>query len=218
MPVFGLSRKLKSRYRHFLWTLVFLFCFFLGSAQQPPSLKDSLGFLLKTTPKFAAGFNTRGSFIDSRIANVREVTVGANFKDRLTIGIGYHWLKTERNKEVVLVNQLINTQLKMRYYSLNVMYTFYQKDKWYFSLPVEFGLGKSFREGEGKKKYFSESIMLYEPVMLAEYRIFKYFGIAGGIGFRLMLKNNKSLDEQFSSPIYVARLKIRFSDIYNDLK
>ncbi len=214
MPVFGLSHQLKSKYRHFLF---FIFLGFFGSntlAQQPPSLRDSLAALLHYQPQLTGSFNTRGSFIDGRVANVREVAVGMVFHEKLTLGVGYHWLKTERKKTIFEDTLPLDTELKMRYLSLNIFYTFYHKTKWYISIPAEIGLGTSFRQGEGKKGYQRQSILLYEPVMLAEYRVMRYFGIAGGIGFRLMLKNNHFLNEQFNSPIYVLRLKIRFSEFF----
>jgi len=181
-------------------------------------LTDSLRFLLKSTPKMTAGFTTRGSFIDGHTANVREITWGVIFQEKLTLGLGYHWLKTKREKNIFQNQQLINTKLKMRYFSLNISYMFYQKRNWYISLPVEIGFGNSFRQDESRQRYTDQTILLYEPVMLAEYRFFKYLGVAGGFGFRLMLKNNLSLEEKFSSPIYVARLKLNFSEIYKDLK
>jgi hypothetical protein len=52
--------------------------------------------------------------------------------------------------------------------------------------------------------------------MTIEHRFLKYFAAGGGVGFRLMLKNNTALDERFSAPIYLLRFRILFEELYRD--
>ena len=59
-------------------------------------------------------------------------------------------------------------------------------------------------------------IIIYEPAMTIEYKFLKYFGIGGGVGFRLAIKSNQQIKESFTAPEYILRFKIYSGDIYKD--
>ena len=62
----------------------------------------------------------------------------------------------------------------------------------------------------------SSWIIIYEPAMTIEYKFMRYFGLGGGVGFRLAIKSNQQIKESFTAPEYILRVKIYFGDIYKE--
>jgi hypothetical protein len=60
-------------------------------------------------------------------------------------------------------------------------------------------------------------MLSYEPAMAVEYRLFKYLGLGVGVGYRLMIVNNEPTNYQFTSPVYLLKVRILFSKIYKDV-
>ena len=52
--------------------------------------------------------------------------------------------------------------------------------------------------------------------MTIEYKFLRYFGLGGGVGFRLAIKTDQQINESFSAPEYILRVKIYFGDIYKE--
>jgi hypothetical protein len=54
--------------------------------------------------------------------------------------------------------------------------------------------------------------------MIVEYQVLGLFGFGGGIGYRLMLKGNRELEQQFTSPMYVIRFRVLFDGVRKMIK
>jgi hypothetical protein len=83
-------------------------------------------------------------------------------------------------------------------------------------VPVQIGIGQSFVRYEInglRTDVRKDNIVLYEPGMNVEYKMFNILGLGGGVGYRIMLKNNKEIDQQFTSPVYVIRIRLIFDEI-----
>ena len=50
-----------------------------------------------------------------------------------------------------------------------------------------------------------------------EYIVFKYFGIGGGAGYRLMFVGNKQLRDNFTAPVYLIKARFFFGDVLKDV-
>lgn len=61
-------------------------------------------------------------------------------------------------------------------------------------------------------------LFFYEQSITAEYRVLKYLGLGFGLGYRFVVYNKTAINEKLSAPVYIARLKLYFGDIYKDLK
>jgi len=42
----------------------------------------------------------------------------------------------------------------------------------------------------------------------------KILGVGIGLGYRIMLKNNRAIDQQFTSPVYALRVRLIFDELY----
>jgi hypothetical protein len=190
---------------------------------QPSSLKDSLSAAFDEAPRLVVRFETRNSFVTGKPAHVRGLKAGYQFGETVVLGVGYHWLERKLTQELVVNTpdgqEVVDAEIRMDYVSAHFDYTFYRQNNWYVSIPVQLGFGRSSLEydleGDSRKTRFG-SMVLYEPAMSVEYRLLKYIGLGAGVGYRLMLLNNKGIDGNFNSPTYSLRVRLLLGKIYQD--
>jgi|AntRauTorcE11897_2_1112592.scaffolds.fasta_scaffold35447_2 hypothetical protein len=209
-------------------TVIVLFFVLTGLAKlsaQPASLSDSLRAAFDKKPSFTTRLDTRNSFITGRSARVRGVKAGVNYENIIGYGLGFNWLATdfETIYEYDREGQSIETaaELKYYYFSPYIDYTFYRKNNWFVTIPVQVGIGWSnlkYKNQQDETERTASGFMLsYEPAMAVEYRLFKYLGLGVGVGYRLMIVNNEPTNYQFTSPVYLLKVRILFSKIYKDV-
>jgi hypothetical protein len=206
-----------STYSKYCFALLLLICPLFSNAQ----LFDSISESFTHQPKFFVKFDTRNSFITNQYAKIRGIKVGLDYNHTTKIGLGFHWLSSELTKEIKVAEDEINTysaNLRFSYISTSIEYAFYKRPKFEISIPVQLGIGMSsyrYKNAAGKHiKEYRHGVFMYEPTMTMQYRFLRYFGIGAGVGYRLMIVNNKAIDEQFTSPIYILRFKVFFGEIY----
>ncbi len=184
---------------------------------------DSIKVCLTQKPKFSAKLDNRNSFVSNSSAMITGVKAGLEFDKRFIIGAGYNYLDSEIDKDfysVISKNDTVNAQLKLNYISVFAEYVFYDEKKYQLSIPIQIGAGisKYTYNLNGKTiNYKSKPIILYETALLGHYKIIKWVAIGGGIGYRLMILDNPTIDQQFNSAIYIFKVKIFFADIYKDV-
>ena len=188
-------------------------------------LVDSIGMFLQERPRFAAGLDTRGSFISNQNVRLLGVKAGLEHAGRVKYGIGYSFLRTPVEGEAVVIEEgaerTVTTKLRLGYFTPYFSYTFYQRGPWEMSIPVQIGLGSGsqvYDDLSGERRTLARSfVFLYEPAMTVQYRFLRYFAVGGGMGFRLVF-TPADLDENFNAPIYLFGVKVYFGDLYRDLR
>ena len=194
---------------------ILILSFFIFSTQGHAQLFDSIRASLDYKPKFLLKFDTRNSFISNQYAKTHGIKVGFSFNKTTNIGIGYHWMP-KRPIEPTLPNSN-KIDLKFGYAVAFFEYNFYKTKHWSAEIPVQFGLGKArYDDLDLAITKASSWIIIYEPAMTIEYKFLRYFGIGGGVGFRLAIKSNQEIKESFTAPEYILRFKIYFGDIYKE--
>jgi hypothetical protein len=205
-----------------VWFLAVLFVFaaFCASSQTF-NLSDSLRhvFRQQVTPSFK--FDTRNSFITGSASKVRGIKAGVNFGKRLSLGIGYNFIVTELQENVVINENEVTADIRMNYVAPFIEYSFYQRGPWELITPIQIGIGNSFlkyqtEDGQGVLR--KGRVVLYEPGMAFEYKIMKVLGVGVGLGYRIMLKNNRGIEQQFTSPVYALRVRLIFDELYRRYK
>jgi hypothetical protein len=198
---------------------------FLGFSEdgisQTINLSDSLRHVLRNKAVPTAKIDTRNSFVTGRSAKVYGMKAGVSFGKILTIGIGYNWIGTDLPESIKENGMTFESQIKLRYVAPFLEYSFYKKGNWEVSVPVQLGFGKSFHQyklGNEKFKTNVGRVVLYEPGMTFEYKIFNLIGVGAGLGYRIMLKNNKEIEQQFTSPVYVIRIRLIFDELFKQAK
>ena len=207
----------------YLITCLFLIFSVCASGQ---SFEDDIKSALKKKPILDLRSDSRHSFINQSGVSVFGVKGGIEFDRKLRFGLGFNILATELNSIITYDYEGIPTttdDARLVFYHITpyLEYVFYKQNRWEVSVPIQFGFGNSYytyktesgQRFNDKRKF----ILTYEPAITAQYKIFKYFGPGFGVGYRLMLIDNKAIKETFNSPVYIFRFKIFFGEIYRDL-
>lgn len=195
----------------FIW-IVFIPCYL--AAQD--SFEDHVRKALKESPSPEFKFYSRSSFITNAPVNVFGVKAGINFANTLSFGVGYNRLQSPVYKWVRNTNTLFNELYKLRfqYGSVYAEYTFYADRKWEFNIPVQLGFGYTDYYNGNNGKYIDAGwVAMYEPAIIANFRIVKFISIGAGAGYRLMIVTNSKLGEQLTVPQYIFRIKIHLKEI-----
>jgi len=189
--------------------------FFILSIQGRAQLFDSIRTSFDYKPKFLVKFDTRNSFISNQYAKIHGIKVGLSFNKTTNVGVGYHWMP-KRSIEPDLHNSN-KIDLKFGYGVAFFDYNFYKSKHWSGEIPVQIGVGKAqYTDADLAITKASSWIIIYEPAMTIEYKFMRYFGLGGGVGFRLAIKSNQQIKESFTAPEYILRVKIYFGDIYKE--
>ena len=190
------------------------------------SFEKDIRDALNTKPLLDLRLDSRHSFINQSGVSVFGIKGGVEFDRKLRFGVGFNILSTELNSTITYIeNGVIKTsdkaELVFYHVAPYVEYVFYKSDRWEVSIPVQIGFGNSFYKLNtdlGQVNRNRQFILSYEPAITVQYKILKYFGPGFGVGYRLMIIDNKSIKESFNSPVYIFRFKIFFGEIYKDLK
>jgi hypothetical protein len=184
------------------------------SAQNYP-LGDSLKHHLQFAPKPTVYWTSYNSFMTGRRIGIQALKAGLIFNKRLTLGVGYHWM--EGGVDEFLPQQGKMIPLKMRYASVFGEFVFYNKNNWVGTIPVQLGWGKSFLhwKSDGENLKWKEGmVVLYEPSISIEYKFSPWIAVGMGYGYRIMLKNNRAIDQNFYAPLYVFKARILFDELW----
>ncbi len=189
----------------------------LAAQEFEAELKEAI----RQKPKLELRLDSRNSFINQSGVRVYGLKLGVQFDNKLSFGLGYNQLWSDVKNTIEYKE--IEHRSRLRFYNISpyVSYVFYRDEKWELSIPVQFGFGSSFyqnRENFGPDKIHQKFVVSYEPAITFQYRFLKYFGAGLGIGYRLMLKPNRELEERFTSPVYIFKTKIYFQDLLQDIK
>lgn len=172
---------------------------------------DSLNLVFRSKSMIDARLESRYSFIRNNIISVTGIRLGVAYKRKLRIGGGISWLKTnreyyfwERNEFGTLVEN--RKYLKFAYLCYYIDFVYYRTKRWQLSVPIQAGTGlvwyrkyKGYNFLEGEKKHF---MMLYEPGITVQFKIFKWCGVGGDAAFRFMMNREKKIGEQLNSPTF----------------
>lgn len=210
--------------RTFLFSLLLILAAVNGYAQkQEYRLSDSLIWAFEQEPRVIGRLSTRNAFITGRPVRTYELKGGLNFGNRVSVGIGYHWLRHGDTYAFTYEDGAQDVrEIRMHYIAGFFEYAFIVRKNWEITLPFVIGIGNS-REyivhEVGRSDALNRAgVVLYEPGIVAEYHFLKYFAVGGGLGLRLMLKNNRRIDQQFTAPIWEMRLRIKLGDLWRDQK
>jgi hypothetical protein len=203
--------------------LFFSLSFFDSNAQ----IFDTISASFHTKPKVFFQLDAYNSFVSDKGANTFGYKAGLEFNNRVKIGIGYYKLTSDIVRKKTLtydqhIDTVQNAELDMNFIPVSFEYIFYNKDPWQFSVPINIGLGKSYfwyyRNKSGDRGEVDKKTVALMTVNLdAQYKIVKWVGIGAGLGFRVMLKDNNNINENFNSIIYSLQVRLFVDEIFKSL-
>jgi len=188
---------------------------------QPEKVENEFKESFSSKPKFEFKFDSRFSFLRNTEVKTTGIKIGLSFKRKFNVGLGINQLLIHSESEIIEQNDTIPVNLNYGYFSPYFEYVYFSSKKWEFNLSTQFGFGEAsfeYKDSEGNlQKNKRTALISYEPAMLIDYKIIKWFGIGTGIGYRLILFKNGSIKENFSSPVYVIKLKVYLGAIVRSI-
>lgn len=172
-------------------------------------------------PKLDIKFDNRFSFIRDNDVKTFGIKIGVSFKKRVKFGLGMNLMLLPIERTVQQGDSTLPVNLEYFYLSPYLEYVYFSSKRWEFSLSLQMGIGEAsyqYTNTDGKKVKFTRSAILsYEPATLIDYKIIRWFGIGTGIGYRLIYFKSSRINENFSSPEYVLKLKIYLGEIFRTI-
>ncbi|MCB2409103.1 hypothetical protein LGH74_14020 [Hymenobacter sp. BT178] len=166
-------------------------------------------------------FDNRYSILDGQLVGINGLKLAVEWRGRLRAGAGGYLLSNGiPSQEVVPFGYPSGTtaELRFRYAAAYVEYMFIRTNRWEMSAPLQLGGGRfftSFEQPNGNKSKDAKStVWLIEPSVSGHFRVFPWFGIGAGAGWRETLFVQSSLDEALDGPIFYGRVKLFLGDLY----
>ena len=201
----------------------FSLCVFLNSHSLHAQWSDTLKNILHGNVVPTASFDGRNSFVDAQRVSIWGVKAGLEFSGKLEIGIGYNQHIHNLEKEIYFANEVgipdsAIGSLHLNYFSIYSRYDYYRTAHWKFSImPIQLGFGNSrykFKQ-EGVAEIINQrAVVLYEPGISVSYKLFYWLGADLDIGYRIMLRNNPAIPENFNSMTYAFSVNIYWGELY----
>jgi len=219
--------KYKKTYK-LNFTLVRKLLFILlaaGSFKAQSQLLDTLRELFKHNYSIDARLESRNSFIDNQLISVSGVRLGLSFQRKLKLGAGISWLNSDvrsdlYRKNIFGINDTLKRYLKFVYLAYYMDFVFYKTKRWQLSVPIQAGSGFSWFQENTKyslKKNTRHLLLLYEPGITVQFKVFKWFGLGADVAYRFTLRNNKRTADQLNSPTYSFKILFWFDYLFYDL-
>lgn len=203
-------------------TLVILFYPFFIYSQvdelKPIVFEEEFKKSFRSKPKLDIKFDNRFSFIQDNALKTIGVKVGLNFKRKFKVGLGINQMLVPIETSTIDdEGNVVPVDLEYFYFSPYIEYVYHTSKRWEFSLATQLGFGGvsyQYKNAQNKKVKLQQSMVLsYEPAMLIDYKIVRWVGIGTGVGYRLIYYKESGINEQFSSPEYVIKLKVYLGEI-----
>jgi hypothetical protein len=192
--------------------------FILGlfaAASCPAQLMDSLPGVIRAKYSIDARLESRLCFIGENQVSVNGVRLGVAWQRKLRLGGGFSWLNTEVRVPVNPFPTNTGIQdfkfLKFGYLCYYIDFVFHKTKRWQLSVPLQGGAGLIWLQRKQLYNLFSQDtkyfMLLYEPGVTVQFKIFKWFGLGNDIAYRFVFKSRKS-GQALNAPTY--SLKILF--------
>ncbi len=193
---------------------LFIFCLLVINLFCKGQFMDSIYDVIKQKRSFNINLELRFSFINNQLTTVNGLRGGISFNRKLRIGGGISWL----NSDLFLDNE--KQYLKFVYLCLYSDIVFYKTKRWQLSVPIQIGMGSSWFQKETQfsfsnkdSKYF---LLLYEPGITTQFKVFKWLGFGSDVAYRFTLKNEKNIGENLNSPTYSFKILTWIDQLYYD--
>ena len=176
------------------------------------------------------GFDSYFSFIGNKSADVWGFKGGVKVDEKWRLGLGYNLLSSDIVEQKVLPseelayakNDTVKAQLFVRYFPLMAEYIHYNEGNWQISTPLQVGYGQSyfqyFDKNDNKRRIYKKGVVATQLGVNAQYTVLRWVGLTAGVGYRVMLINNKEIDAKMNSPIFAVGIKIYLSEVVKSIK
>lgn len=216
----------KTIYRQSILLILFFISFLSAFSQSDSTIVDDEK---EQKWKFIFEFDNRRSFVLDKPAPFSGLKIGAEYMSVHDFGIGFY--STQQPVRAIAKNHQNEVLAQIDYTTLFYQYAFYQNHKWEFAVPFHLGGGstdiKEVYKGTndvvldpyGNERIFPQvKFSVIEFGVNGQYKIFRWFGIGSGLGYRFTLKSNENAKYLINAPIYSFKFKIFLGQLWKTIR
>lgn len=207
-----------------LKALIFLTIFFYHHGYAQHDVKDSILMSLKAKPRPYLSLHNRNTFIQSNRTKLYGLVGGVELNNKVKLFAGLYGYGNE-NKTLLKFTGMgkdsLYRNIATSNFSLGIAYRFFSHQRVSLAIPLQLGVGSvkyTFREASSNA-LFSEEDYIFFPIesgMDAYFSVLPWFGLKGGIGYRL--NAGKSQASKLSSPYYNLGVYVSILDFISGIK
>jgi hypothetical protein len=177
----------------------------------------------KSAVKFFFALDARRSFVLENNSKFNGLKLGVTFKEKHRFGVGFYGMQQPVRFVADVDKDSYPTasdtvRFNFSYVSGFYEYVWLKNKRWELSTPAHLGLGNlSFSYMDTASVYrplFSGGALMTEFTGVAQYKVFRWFTVGTGAGYRMMLLSEKSIRQSLNSPVYLIQFKILFGELY----
>ncbi|GAA4011213.1 hypothetical protein GCM10022408_24480 [Hymenobacter fastidiosus] len=169
--------------------------------------------------------DVRNSILNRHYVTLLGLKLGVEWRGRLRTGIGVYLLSNaipSRQPPPAELPAATRAELRFRYVAGYGEYVVLRTKRWEISGQAQMGVGKSY------SRYFvpdgsvlrspKQTIWLAEPTVAGQMRVFRWFSLGTGLGWRQPVFVSRSLQRELNGPVFYGRAKISLGDLYKTLR
>ncbi len=175
-------------------------------------------FIRQNHRRLTFQFDQRYSLVDSRLAGINGLKLGVEWRGRYRAGGGLYLLSPgvraySRHPAIPVGTP---AEIRFRYAAIYGEYVIRGNPRWEISTPVQVGLGRYYHQytddGAVTQRTARDRVFLIEPTIGGHYRIFRWVGVGGGVGWREALSVKNQYGDELDGPIFYGRAKLFLGD------
>lgn len=169
----------------------------------------------KLKPNF--GFDARRTLFRKNWIALGGIRAGVEYRRIHRAGLGFYFLNTRLfDDDFDFPIETRRLEYDFRYVSLYYERVFFFNRKWDTGATLHLGGGKigvdyQREENPNERTRFGEvDFSMAEVSVFADYAIWYWLGVGAGVGYRYVAGATRDLRNDFSSPIFVAHVQLKF--------
>lgn len=195
----------------------YVFSFFLFLLFANASLA---GDSTKIKPRFLIGLDSYHAFVADDAVHVGGGFVGVGIGERWRIGAGIYGLakRTSYPDFSFGPRDSLKASFGFSYADYFVEYTFLKWRRWSLSVPVQLGAGNadvSFVSADTTfRGNYQRLISVCVVELMTRYKILRWCGLGGGVGYRTGFTRDKNFRQRLYSPIWEFHFDIYLGELW----
>ena len=169
------------------------------------------------------GFDSRRSFFAGRNVKINGLRLGMQYKDIHRFGLGFYGFRQGVVLDEIDVNEPDATDTSLvrfnaGYVALFYEFVFFKTKRWELMTPVYLGAGNV-------DVTYTDTAGLYRPLVqrpfstgeitfTAQFKVWPWFALGAGAGYRLIFNAEPEIRQAFNSPIYILKASVLFGELY----
>lgn len=183
---------------------------------------------VKKNFKFLLSFDNRNSSVLNESVKFNGLKIGVEYKEVHDFGLGIYSTRIPVKKEAK--QKGVDVEATLNYTTLFYQYAFLHNDKWELAVPFHIGNGRAnllFFDAKSDSVIINKDgieradVIEYSVAEIgfdAQYKIFRWFGLGSGVGYRFTFSGNENVKNLLNAPFFSFKIKIFIGELYHTIK